>query len=382
MKQQPEEIGRIIKEQILHYEDRIEMVETGTVILVGDGIARVYGLRGCMAGELLEFDGGSFGMAQNLEEETVSVAILSDKSDIREGTAVHRTGRVVSVPVGDALLGRKPCRNGFVAGKLQILVRLLCHNPNQRIEPVHRHGEHQQHFVGYVMAFVVNKLVADYHFKLLFGIVLPWQKQHRLEKSRDHGAFYPGANRKGKANSGAHFPRTAFKNPASRFVFRRRCPTAHMAKELCIAGELNAEVYHSSRRPNYREQLRRAYFGFQFAACGCRGLFGCRLRSRNFRCRLLHRSISSGFSLRVLKVLLWNFLRHELVLKCVLILIELHAKATLRVFAVQFYRRVRNMNIKRDYKPYRQGKPKPIAPFSAIFFADERQKGKNSKQQK
>ena len=106
MKQQPEEIGRIIKEQILHYEDRIEMVEAGTVILVGDGIARVYGLRGCMAGELLEFDGGSFGMAQNLEEETVSVAILSDKSDIREGTAVHRTGRVVSVPVGDALLGR------------------------------------------------------------------------------------------------------------------------------------------------------------------------------------------------------------------------------------------------------------------------------------
>ena len=106
MKQQPEEIGRIIKEQILHYEDRIEMVETGTVILVGDGIARVYGLRGCMAGELLEFDGGSFGMAQNLEEETVSVAILSEKGDIREGTAVHRTGRVVSVPVGEALLGR------------------------------------------------------------------------------------------------------------------------------------------------------------------------------------------------------------------------------------------------------------------------------------
>ena len=106
MKQRPDEISHIIKEQIRHYEDRIEMVETGTVILVGDGIARVYGLRGCMAGELLEFDGGSFGMAQNLEEETVSVAILSDRSDIREGTAVHRTGRVVSVPVGEALLGR------------------------------------------------------------------------------------------------------------------------------------------------------------------------------------------------------------------------------------------------------------------------------------
>ena len=106
MKQRPDEISHIIKEQIRHYEDRIEMVETGTVILVGDGIARVYGLRGCMAGELLEFDGDSFGMAQNLEEETVSVAILSDRSDIREGTAVHRTGRVVSVPVGEALLGR------------------------------------------------------------------------------------------------------------------------------------------------------------------------------------------------------------------------------------------------------------------------------------
>ncbi len=106
MNQRPEEISRIIKEQIRHYEDRIEMVETGTVILVGDGIARVYGLRGCMANELLEFDGGSFGLAQNLEEETVSVAILSDNNDIREGTTVRRTGRVLSVPAGEAMLGR------------------------------------------------------------------------------------------------------------------------------------------------------------------------------------------------------------------------------------------------------------------------------------
>ena len=106
MNQRPQEISRIIKEQIRHYEDHIEMVETGTVILVGDGIARVYGLRGCMANELLEFEGGSFGLAQNLEEETVSVAVLSDNNDIREGTAVRRTGRVLSVPVGDALLGR------------------------------------------------------------------------------------------------------------------------------------------------------------------------------------------------------------------------------------------------------------------------------------
>ena len=106
MSQRAEQISDIIKEQIRHYDDRVEMVETGTVVLVGDGIARVYGLRGGLASELLEFEGGSYGMAQNLEEETVSVAILSDKNDIREGTAVRRTGRVLSVPVGEQLLGR------------------------------------------------------------------------------------------------------------------------------------------------------------------------------------------------------------------------------------------------------------------------------------
>ena len=106
MNQKPEEISNIIKEQIRHYHSRIEMTETGTVILVGDGIARVYGLRNCMASELLEFEDGSFGLAQNLEDETVSVAILSDRNDIREGTTVRRTGRVLSVPVGEALLGR------------------------------------------------------------------------------------------------------------------------------------------------------------------------------------------------------------------------------------------------------------------------------------
>lgn len=106
MSSKPEEISNIIKEQIKTYNSKIEMKETGTVILVGDGIARVYGLRECMASELLEFEDGSFGMAQNLEEETVSVALLSDNNNIREGTVVKRTGRVVSVPVGEALLGR------------------------------------------------------------------------------------------------------------------------------------------------------------------------------------------------------------------------------------------------------------------------------------
>lgn len=106
MSQKPEEISNIIKEQIKNYKSRIEMQETGTVILVGDGIARIYGLAQCMANELLEFEDGSFGMAQNLENETVSAALLSDDNEIREGTTVRRTGRVLSVPVGEAMLGR------------------------------------------------------------------------------------------------------------------------------------------------------------------------------------------------------------------------------------------------------------------------------------
>ncbi|MGN0747750.1 MAG: F0F1 ATP synthase subunit alpha [Aristaeellaceae bacterium] len=106
MSNKPEEISSILKEQIRNYKSRIEMAETGTVITVGDGIARVYGLRSCMANELLRFEDGSFGMAQNLEEETVSVAILSDKDSISEGSTVYRTGRALSVPVGEAMLGR------------------------------------------------------------------------------------------------------------------------------------------------------------------------------------------------------------------------------------------------------------------------------------
>ncbi len=102
----PEEISNIIKSQIKNYKSKIDMTETGNVILVGDGIARVYGLRNCMANELLEFEDGSFGVAQNLEEETVSVAVLSDKDNIREGSSVRRTGKVLSVPVGEKLLGR------------------------------------------------------------------------------------------------------------------------------------------------------------------------------------------------------------------------------------------------------------------------------------
>lgn len=102
----PEEISNIIKEQIRNYKTRVDMGEVGTVVLVGDGIASVYGLRNCMSTELLEFEDGSVGLAQNLENDTVSVAILSDKYDIREGTKVKRTGTVLSIPVGESFLGR------------------------------------------------------------------------------------------------------------------------------------------------------------------------------------------------------------------------------------------------------------------------------------
>ncbi|MBQ2747641.1 MAG: F0F1 ATP synthase subunit alpha [Firmicutes bacterium] len=101
-----EAIAKVIKEQIATYESRIEMKEVGSVVLVGDGIARVYGLRDCMAGELLEFEDGSYGLAQNLEKRTVSVVLLSNENDIREGSTVKRTGTVLSVPVGEGLLGR------------------------------------------------------------------------------------------------------------------------------------------------------------------------------------------------------------------------------------------------------------------------------------
>ena len=106
MELRPEEITKIIRAQIKNYENKMESSETGVVILVGDGIAKVSGLDKCMAGELIEFPNGSYGMAQNLEESTVSVVILGTDNGIKEGDTVKRTGRVVSVPVGMGLVGR------------------------------------------------------------------------------------------------------------------------------------------------------------------------------------------------------------------------------------------------------------------------------------
>ena len=106
MQLKPEEISKIIRAQIKHYENVIEQSEVGTVIMVGDGIARASGLEKCMAGELLQLDNGEYGMAQNLEENTVSIVLLGSDVGIKEGSTVKRTGKVVSVPVGDALIGR------------------------------------------------------------------------------------------------------------------------------------------------------------------------------------------------------------------------------------------------------------------------------------
>ena len=101
-----EEISKIIESQIQNYEQRVEMSETGTVLYVGDGIARVYGVSNAMAMELLEFPGGLMGMVLNLEEDNVGVALLGDDTNLKEGDPVKRTGQIFSVPVGDAVMGR------------------------------------------------------------------------------------------------------------------------------------------------------------------------------------------------------------------------------------------------------------------------------------
>ena len=101
-----EEISKIIEGQIQNYEQRVEMTEVGTVLYVGDGIARVYGVKNAMAMELLEFPGGLLGMVLNLEEENVGVALLGDDTGVKEGDIVKRTGKIFSVPVGDAVMGR------------------------------------------------------------------------------------------------------------------------------------------------------------------------------------------------------------------------------------------------------------------------------------
>ena len=102
----PEEITQILKSQLADFDKKVDVSETGTVVAVGDGVAKIYGLERAMAGELVEFSAGVSGMVLNLEEEAVGVAILGDDTKIKEGSSVRRTGKIVQVPVGEALLGR------------------------------------------------------------------------------------------------------------------------------------------------------------------------------------------------------------------------------------------------------------------------------------
>ncbi len=106
MELKAEEISQIIKEQITDYDKKVELSETGVVLSVGDGIARVYGLEKVMAMELVEFPGGIFGLVLNLEEDNVGVAVMGDDFGIKEGDMVKRTGRIAEVPVGKGVLGR------------------------------------------------------------------------------------------------------------------------------------------------------------------------------------------------------------------------------------------------------------------------------------
>lgn len=106
MKLRPDEITGIIKQQIKDYRSKIELADTGTVVTVGDGISRVHGLDNCMSGELIEFENKTMGMALNLEQDFVGAVLLGSDDGIKEGSQVKRTGKIVSVPVGEALIGR------------------------------------------------------------------------------------------------------------------------------------------------------------------------------------------------------------------------------------------------------------------------------------
>jgi len=106
MKIKPEEITNIIRQQIEGFEKKLDINETGTVLTVGDGVARVYGLTQVMVGELVEFESGIKGMALNLEEGSVGIVVMGDDTGITEGSSVKRTKTIASVPVGEELLGR------------------------------------------------------------------------------------------------------------------------------------------------------------------------------------------------------------------------------------------------------------------------------------
>ncbi|MBD5104340.1 MAG: F0F1 ATP synthase subunit alpha, partial [Ruminococcaceae bacterium] len=106
MELRPEEITGILKNRIKEFDSKISLTDTGTVVTVGDGIVNIHGLENCMINELLQFDNGVQCMALNLEQSSVGAVMLGPDDDIKEGATVKRTGKIISVPVGEALLGR------------------------------------------------------------------------------------------------------------------------------------------------------------------------------------------------------------------------------------------------------------------------------------
>src|SRR6187551_3059355 len=129
-----EEISKIIRDQIGSYAVEVDVAEVGTVISIGDGIARVHGIERAMAGEMIEFPRGVFGIALNLEEDSVGTVLLGDYKEIKEGDTVKRTGRIISVPVGEAMLGRVVNALGQpLDGKGPILTKES--SPIERIAP-------------------------------------------------------------------------------------------------------------------------------------------------------------------------------------------------------------------------------------------------------
>src|SRR5579883_904280 len=129
-----DEIARLLRGEIEQYEKAVNVSETGSVISVGDGIARIYGLEKVMAGELIEFKGGVSGIALNLEEDQVGAVLLGDYSGIKEGDEVRRTGRIMSVPVGEGMIGRVVDALGQpIDGKGPIDVK--GYNPIERLAP-------------------------------------------------------------------------------------------------------------------------------------------------------------------------------------------------------------------------------------------------------
>src|SRR5499427_5588079 len=129
-----DEISRLLREEIENYDQAVNVAETGSVISVGDGIARIYGLENVMAGELIEFKGGVSGIALNLEEDQVGAVLLGESSGIKEGDEVRRTSRIMSVPVGEGLIGRVVDALGNpIDGKGPFDIK--AYNPIERLAP-------------------------------------------------------------------------------------------------------------------------------------------------------------------------------------------------------------------------------------------------------